>query len=202
MSASVYQQVLGVRFSGLHPTLRRYFGEVPAGCVGRGEGRYAIAGSRWRILRPALRALAARDVLFPERATGVGLRVENRSDADGTLRAVRTFVFPRIERRMVDAMRVERGTLIDRLGARGGLEVALDATVRGGGLALTSRSLAWRVGALRVPLPPIARVRVTERADEAGRQHVDVRVRSVLLGEVFRCTGTFAYRIVQDEPGS
>ncbi|MET4099078.1 hypothetical protein ABIB37_001315 [Agrococcus sp. UYP10] len=199
MSASVYERVLGERFAELDPTLRRYCGVVPAGQVGRGEGVYAIAGSRWRMLRPILRLLAARDVLFPERGTGVGLRVENRYDADGTLHAVRTFAFPHVERRMVDAMRVERGTLIDRLGARGGLEVALDAEVRDGGLALTSRRIAWRVGALRVPLPPIAGVRVTERVDAAsGQQHVDVRVRAVVLGEVFRYTGAFDYRVEDD----
>lgn len=202
-SASVYERVLGERFTDLEPALQRYFGAVPDGCVGRGEGVYAIVGSRWRVLRPLLRVLAARDVLFPERGTGVGLLVENRYDADGALRAVRTFAFPRIQRRMVDAMRVERGTLIDRLGRRGGLEVALDAAVRGGGMVLTSRAIAWRVGSLRVPLPPIARVRVSERVDEeTGRQHVDVRVRAVVLGEVFRYTGAFDYRIVEDRRGS
>lgn len=202
-SASVYEQVLGERFADLEPALRRYFGVVPGGCVGRGEGTYAIVGSRWRMLRPILRLLAAHDVLFPERGTGVDLLVENRCDADGTLRAVRTFAFPRIQRRMVDAMRVERGMLIDRLGRRGGLEVALDAAVLGGGMVLTSRAIAWRVGPLRVPLPPIARVRVSERVDEeTGQQHVDVRVRAVVLGEVFRYTGAFDYRIVEDERGS
>lgn len=197
MTASVYERVLGAQFDALAPSLRRYFGAIADGCVGRGDGVYAVAGSRWRMLHPLLAALAARDILFPERGTGVGLRVENRYDPAGTLHAVRSFVFADRTRRMVDALRVEDGRLVDRLGRRGGVEVRLDAAVSDGGLVLASSALAWRVGVLRVPLPRVVAVRVSERVEGADPtlQHVDVRVRAVLLGEVFRYSGTFRYRV-------
>lgn len=199
MMRSVYEQVLGERFAQLSPALRRYFGPIPPGHVGIGEGAYETVGPRWRILRPVLHVLAARDVLFPERGADVPLAVENRYDAAGALRAVRTFHLPRRERRMVDAMRVERGVLVDRLGRRGGLEVELVAEVEDGGLALASRAIAWRIGRLRVPLPPVASVQVRERVDaRTGLQRVDARVRVALLGEAFRYTGAFAYRLEPD----
>ncbi|WP_259457179.1 hypothetical protein [Microbacterium sp. AG790] len=37
---SVYQAVLGARFTELDPRLRAYFGPIPAGTVGTGEGTF------------------------------------------------------------------------------------------------------------------------------------------------------------------
>ncbi|WAC67273.1 DUF4166 domain-containing protein [Agrococcus sp. SL85] len=203
VTRSVYERALGERFAELAPALRRYCGPIPTGRVGIAEGAYEAVGPRWRILRPILHALAARDVLFPERGTDVPLAVENRYDARGTLRAIRSFRLPGRERRMLDAMRVERGALVDRLGRRGGLEVVLDAQVVDGGLVLASRALAWHVGRRRVPLPPVASVEVRERVDDrTGLQHVDARVRAALVGEVFRYTGAFAYRVERDAAAS
>lgn len=190
---SVYQRVLGSAFDELSPSLRRYFGPIAPGAVGRGEGVYDTAGSRLALLRPVLALLARRDVLFPERGHDVPFRVENRPDADG-LAAVRTFRFPHAVRRTRDRMEVRDGRLVDRIGRRGGLEVTLDARVRDGGMRLTSTSLAWRVRSLRVPLPHLARVTVDETAS-GTRQRVDVRIRVPVLGEVFRYAGEFSYRV-------
>lgn len=102
---------------------------------------------------------------------------------------------------MRDTMRAGDGEIIERLGRRGGLEVRLRPAVADGRMVLRSRRLAWQVGGLRVPLPRVASVTVRESADPygGGRQRVDVRLRMPLLGEVFRYSGSFAYRIVRDD---
>jgi len=195
---SVYHRALGAEFARLPPLLQRYFGPIPAGAVGIGEGWYTSAGYRGpRWLRPALRLSARRDVLFPEAAEDVPFTVENRMRCD-VLQGERTFALPGVTRRMVDAMTAAGpGVIVDRLGRRGGLEVRLRPSVQPGGLRLTSTAVAIRVARVRIPLPPLARVVVDERVEpDAPRiQHVDVRVRVVLLGEVFRYTGSFVYRI-------
>lgn len=193
---SVYQRALPAeRFAALDPGLRAYFGPVPAGRVGVGHGVFAFAGPTVRRLGPVLRLLAWRRILFPERGRDIPFTVRNEARPDGALVATRTFAFPRRPRTMLDRMTVGAGGIVDRLGRRGGLEVTLCVAVVDAGLRLTSRRLAWRVGRLRVPLPPLARVVVDERM-VAGRQRVDARVQVTGLGEVFRYTGTFAYRIV------
>ncbi|QLD10384.1 DUF4166 domain-containing protein [Microbacterium oleivorans] len=200
---SVYQRALGVDFARLPAPLQEYFGPIPAGAVGVGKGRYTSAGYRGpRWLRPALRLSAARDVLFPEVSEDVPFTVENRMPRADVLCAERTFALPGVTRRMVDAMTTSGpGMVVDRLGRRGGLEVRLRLSVGPEGLRLTSSALAARVAGTRIPLPPFARVIVDERtgpdaANGQGSQHVDVRVRVVLLGEVFRYTGSFVYRIL------
>lgn len=200
---SVYQRALGAEFARLPAPLQRYFGPIPAGAVGVGQGRYTIAGYRGpRWLRPALRLSATRDVLFPEFASDVPFTIENRMPSVDALRAERLFSFPRVTRRMVDEMTVAGpGVILDRLGRRGGLEVRLRPSVEPDGLRLISTTIAIHFGGARIPLPPVARVVVDERvepdaaADDRGTQHVDVRVRVVVLGEVFRYTGSFVYRI-------
>ncbi|MET0735740.1 MAG: DUF4166 domain-containing protein [Microbacterium sp.] len=189
---SVYQRVLGPRFSELDPRLRSYFELTPVGTIGVGRGVYDIAGSRVRALRPLLSLMATRQTLFPELGRDVPFTVVNTNHADGTLSAVRTFAFPQRTRVMCDTMTVIDGRLIDRLGTRGGLDVALDVFVDGGGVHLASRRLAVRLLGARIPLPSLAHVSVFERADGDG-QRVDVRIRSPLIGEWFRYSGRFTY---------
>ncbi|WP_191089303.1 DUF4166 domain-containing protein [Microbacterium radiodurans] len=197
--ASVYERALGASFDALDPMLRVYFGSIPLGAVGRGEGTFEEAGFTGpTLLRPVIRLFANRRVLFPERERDVPFRIENRVDGSGALRADRVFAFSRRSRRMSDAMTPgPRGTIVDRLGRRGGLEVRLRAHVDAGGMQLDSIGLAARVRGLRIPLPAVARVIVRERVDDRspGRQRVDVRVSVALLGEVFAYAGSFVYRI-------
>ncbi|MFG6476626.1 DUF4166 domain-containing protein [Microbacterium sp. P06] len=185
---SVYQRVLGERFTQLDPQLRTYFGALPPGAVGRGEGVYAVAGSRHRWLWPVLAVLAWRRVLFPELGTDVPFTVQNTAGADGTLSAVRTFSFPRVERRMEDTMRVVDGRFVDGLGRRRGLVVEMELSVEAGSVKMRSRRVWVRIAGRHLPLGRLARVTLHERADaaEPGRQHVDVRISLPLLGEVFR----------------
>lgn len=191
---SVYQQVLGDRFAELDPGLRAYFGPIPVGSSGQGQGVFAVAGSRLRWTRPVWSLLAWRRVLFPEFGRDVPFAVENTPQSDGSLVGERVVDVGRVRRLMVDRMTVERGCLVDRIGSRGGLEVQLAADVEDGELRLTSRRIAWRVAGLRVPLPRVAQVQVHERALPTG-QAVDMRLTMPVLGEVFRYAGTFTYAI-------
>lgn len=137
--------------------------------------------------------------------------VVNTAHADGSLTAARTVRFGARRRVMVDRMSVERRALVDRIGRRGGLEVALDVHVEGGALRLQSRRIALRLRRVRVPLGRLAEVTVIERAAparaggegdtaaDAPRQAVDVRIRVPLLGEVFRYAGTFTYSAFTDD---
>lgn len=198
-AASVYQRALGDSFAELSPVMQRYFGPIPAGHVGVGEGVYEVVGSRYRRLAaPLLRWSARHDVLFGEAGRNVRFVVENRPLPDGGLRGTRWFGFPGSVRVMRDTIHADGAGLLERLGRRGGLEVGLIAQVDRGGMVLRSRSLAWRVRGGRIRLPPVAAVEVRERDDpgRSGMQRVDVRLRMPILGEVFRYTGSFSYRIV------
>ena len=194
---SVYQRVLGDDFSLLGPRLQAYFGPIPEGWVGVGRGVYRVAGSGIRLLRPVLAVMAARHVLFPEFEPDVPFTVANHPEPEGALGARRTFEFRRRTRVMEDTMTVVGGRLVDRLGKRRGLEVALDLSVVAGGLRMRSTGLALHVGRLRVPLPQFAVMRLDERTDpdDDSRQSVDVRVDAPVLGEIFRYTGDFVYEL-------
>ncbi|AXA96905.1 DUF4166 domain-containing protein [Microbacterium sp. PM5] len=189
---SVYQKVLGLRFADLDPRLRVYFGPIPPGAVGAGEGTFEVAGARIALLRPVFVVLAWRRVLFPENEQEVPFSVRNERGPDGTLRAVRTFRFRRRERVMLDSMQAVEGAIVDRLGRRGGLEVRLTAAVIDGGLRLRSDRLAWRIAGRRIPLPPFAQVVVDERITD-GLQRVDAVVRLRGIGTAFRYRGSFTY---------
>ncbi|MEO8094510.1 MAG: DUF4166 domain-containing protein [Pseudolysinimonas sp.] len=192
---SVYEQVLGERIAELDPSLRAYFGALPAGHVGRGEGTYDVAGSRHRWLAPVFAWLATRDLLFPEYGHDIPFTVTNTPTAQG-LSARRTFDFVHHTRVMVDAMTVIDGVLHDRLGRRGGLEVELLVDVVDGALRIRSGRQWLHLGSLRFRMPGLVRVSLAETA--AGtRQHVDVRITAPVLGEVFRYAGTFSYSAVE-----
>lgn len=196
-ATSVYQRVLGDEFALLDPPLQRYFGPIPAHLAGTGTGVYEFAGTTRRFLRPLLRWLAWRWILFPESGRDVPFTVLNTADA-GALRATRTFCFPGKVRVMQDSMAVIDGRLVDRLGRRHGLEVDLTPAVHDGGLRLTSGRLRLRLGRLRLALPRMVTMRLDERADPGapGRQRVDVTVRTPWIGEVFRYHGSFSYELV------
>ena len=190
---SVYARVLGARLDELDPLLRAYFTLEP-GRMGRGSGVYEVAGSRVRWLRPVWSWLGWRRVLFPEFGRGIPFTVVNTPRADGTLGAVRRFEFPDHPREMLDRMSVVDGVLHDRLGRRGGLEVAFALEVVDGALRMTSGRQWLHLGPLRLRMPVLVRVHLTESA-RSGRQHVDVRMTAPLLGEVFRYAGSFDFAV-------
>jgi hypothetical protein len=191
VTASVYQRVLGTAFDQLAPELVPYFSGGNG--VGIGQGVFEVAGSRVRILRPVLAFLAWQRILFPEFGRDVPFDIVNTARDDGTLGAVRTFHFPRRDRPLEDAMRVVDGYLHDYLGRRGGFEVRMTVTVRDGRLRLRSSRQWLHLLGVRVRIPQLAIVTVDESWFD-GHQHVDVRLRSPLLGEWFRYAGSFTYR--------
>lgn len=198
---SVYERAVGDELKRMPPVLQLYFGPIADGCAGVGHGVYDEAGycgPRW--LRPVMRLIAGRGVMFPEDGTDVPFVITNTPRPDGSLRGERDFLFATARRRMVDAMTSARpGEIVDRLGRRGALEIRLRAEADTTGMRLRSTGIAARLGALRLPLPPVARVMVTETSDpaDAAAQRVDVRVRAWLVGELFRYHGSFTYRIRQ-----
>lgn len=196
---SVYERVLGDRFSALDPQLRRYFGGVPAGTVGRGVGVYEVAGSRHRWLWPVLAWLARRRVLFPEFGRGIPFAIVNTTHADGTLSARREFAFEHRTRVMEDTMFVVEGALHDRLGRRGGLEVEFALAIVDRSLRMRSRRQWLHLGGARFRMPGLVRVTLTESAAGGRRgshtQRVDVRMTAPVLGEVFRYAGKFDYSV-------
>jgi hypothetical protein len=191
MTDSVYQRVLGSELVGLKPELQSYFSWHDG--IGVGQGVFEVAGSPRRFLRPVLGYLAWRGILFPEFARDVPFDIANTPTPDGALGAVRTFHLPGRDRALVDTMRVVDGELHDFLGRRGGFEVRMSLTITDGLLQLRSNRQWLHLGRARIPLPPFARVTVDESWSD-GRQHVDVRLRSPVLGEWFRYAGSFTYR--------
>jgi hypothetical protein len=190
MTDSVYQRVIGPDLDNLRPELQGYF---RGGGVGVGSGVFEIAGSRVRILRPLLAFLAWRRILFPEYARDVPFEITNTPTVDGALDAVRTFHFPRRDRPLEDTMRVVDGHLHDFLGARRGFEVRMALTITDGLLEMRSDRQWLHLWGARIRLPRFATVTVSESWFD-GLQHVDVRLRSLLLGEWFRYAGSFSYR--------
>lgn len=194
---SVYQRALGEDFASLDAHLQVYFGPIPSGRVGGGRGTYDIAGSRLLFLRPIFALFARRHVLFPELGRDVPFTITNTPELDGSLSAIRTFEFPQQTRIMEDTMTADKGQLVDRVGKRRGLEIALRLSVVRGALHMTSTRLAVRAGRMRIALPPLATMHLVERTDPAdpSRQRVDVRITAPVLGEVFRYSGSFTYGI-------
>jgi hypothetical protein len=191
MTDSVYQRVLGSELAGLKPELQTYFSA--RGGVGIGAGVFEVAGSPIRVLRPVLSYLAWRRILFPEYGHDVPFDITNTPRPDGGLEAVRIFHLPGRDRQLEDTMRVVDGRLHDFLGRRRGFEVRMVITITDGLLQMRSDRQWLHLGRLRIPLPPFATVTVNESWSN-GRQRVDVRLWSPLLGEWFRYAGSFTYR--------
>lgn len=198
----MYERALGDRFSSLDPQLRVYFGPIPAGYVGIGEGVFHEAGLRVRALRPLFALLGRWHVAFPENGTDVPFTVRNEPTVDGELTARRVFRFASVTREMRDSIRVGGDRLVDRVGTGGRIEVELELLVSDGSVTLASRRIAVRIGGIRIPLPPLVKLVVRERAlnPEHHGQHVDVRMTAPLFGEIYGYSGSFTYALQRATP--
>lgn len=201
----------------LHPRLRTYFGAVPVGHVGRGEGVFAVVGTPRRWVWPLLAVLARDGVVFPVWERDVHFTVENRParvgrgpvddrEAPVAVRAHRTFRFRSGTRTMEDAITAEPHGLVDHLGRRGRVSALLRAEVDAdgpdaGALRLVSTRVTLRALGRAWSLPAVAAPRVTlvERFDDdADLQRVSLRLSAPLIGTLYRYEGSFRYRIEPD----
>jgi hypothetical protein len=200
VTASVYRRVLGSDLDRLPAGLRAAFDEGRA--VGRGAGTFDEAGTRLRWLAPLLAVMARQRVLFPEHGYRVEFEIVNRPTPDGALHATRTFRFPGRTRVLEDTFRVVDGRLHDFMGPRDELEVEMNVEVAGDVLVMRSGRQWVRLGRLRVRIPPPATVSVTESWRD-GRRHIDITLRSILVGDWFRYSGGFDYSLDPSaSPGS
>ncbi|PYY65676.1 MULTISPECIES: DUF4166 domain-containing protein [unclassified Curtobacterium] len=201
----------------LHPRLRTYFGAVPPGHVGSGEGVFSVVGTPRRWLWPLLAVFARDAVLFPVWERDVPFTVENlparvrRGSGTGlearpAVRAHRTFHFRSGSRTMVDAITAEHDGLVDHLGRRGRVSARLRAQVDAdgpdaGALRLVSTRVTFRALGrdLRLPAALSPRVTLTERFDdEADLQRVSLVLTAPVLGTLYRYEGAFRYAVVPD----
>ncbi|MBF4627913.1 DUF4166 domain-containing protein [Curtobacterium flaccumfaciens] len=200
----------------LHPRLRTYFGPVPPGHVGRGEGVFDVVGTPRRWLWPVLAVFARDSVMFPVWERDVPFTVENRPahvrrgragrEARPAVRAHRTFRFRAGSRTMVDAITAEPDGLVDHLGRHGRISARLRARVNGdgpdaGALRLVSTRVTFRALGREVRLPGLIapRVTLTERFDdEADMQRVSLVLTAPVLGTLYRYEGAFRYEIAPD----
>ncbi|MGU3410173.1 DUF4166 domain-containing protein [Microbacterium sp. M1A1_1b] len=219
MSRSPYERSAPPQvLARLHPRLRTYFGPIPAGHVGRGQGVFTVVGTPRRWLWPVL-ALFARDaVMFPVWQRDVPFTVENRpvtvrrgrtgQEAHLAVRAHRTFHFRSGDRTMVDAITAEPAGLVDHLGRHGRVSARLAVTVDAdgpdaGALHLVSTRVSFRALGRAWSLPGVIapRVTLTERFDdEADLQRVSLVLSAPVVGTLYRYEGAFRYAIAPD-PG-
>lgn len=201
----------------LHPRLRAYFGPIPAGHVGRGEGVFDVVGTPRRWLWPVLAVLARDSVVFPVWEHEVPFTIENRParvgrgpavsrEARRAVRAHRTFRFRSGSRTMVDAITAGPDGLVDHLGRRGRVSALLRAEVDAhgpdaGALRLVSTRVTMRALGRELRLPAVVSPRVTlvERFDDdADVQRVSLVLTAPLVGTLYRYEGAFRYAVVPD----
>jgi hypothetical protein len=190
MTQSVYERVLGSDFELLAPELRAYFSGGHG--VGVGSGVFEVAGCRLAIFRPVLAYLARQRILFPEFARDVPFDIVNTPTATGEVDALRTFHLPARDRPLEDTMRVIDGQLHDFMGNKRGFEVRMALAITDGFLTMRSDRQWVRILGARVRIPQLATVTVSESWLN-GHQHVDVRLRTPVIGEWFRYAGSFTY---------
>ena len=199
---SPYRAVLGPAFEELHPRLRAYFDAIPPGSTGSGRGVFDTVGTPRRWLWPALAVFARAHVMFPVWECAVPFTVENlpavSADGGPAVRAVRRFELRGRVLEMRDEIGVDGWMIVDRLGSPVLAEASFSARVIDGGLRLTSRRVALRIGGVRVAIPravaPV--VALTERYDdERDAQAVSIVVRVPLIGRVYQYAGTFRYQV-------
>jgi hypothetical protein len=199
---SPYRAVLGPAFDELHPRLRAYFDAIPDGSAGSGRGVFDTVGTPRRWLWPVLAVFARAHVMFPVWERAVPFTVENvpvvSADGGPAVQAVRRFELRGRVLEMRDEIGVDGWMIVDRLGSPVLAEAWFSARVIDGGLRLTSRRVALRIGAFLVRIPhavaPV--VALTERYDdERDAQAVSIVVRVPLIGRVYQYAGTFRYQV-------
>jgi hypothetical protein len=190
---SPYPRFLGADFDSLHPQLRERLVPPAADSVGLSFG-VVRAGSRSRLLRPLLRLLSTRRIVFPAFSTAARLSVTTVPGPGEGLSRGRAFHLAGREYLIEDTLHVVDGRPHVFLGRSRALEIAFRPTVSDGGLTLTSAGVWVHAGSMRVPVPRIVAPRavITERwVDVAVR--VEAHITAPGLGEVFEYAGSLEH---------
>ena len=202
----VYERALGEAADDLHPKVRERYAIGPGdgAVVGRGE----MDIDNGTLALPALYAMPARDLLFPETGTDVPFTVTTvayRLDDYDAMTTRREFDFGDARRRF-DSVTVwdhEHDRLLDFLGRGGHVASELRPRVEDGVLVVVGGRQWLRAGSRYVPLPgPLAAdVEVRDRYDDADEcYHVLGTVRSALAGRILRYQGTFTQTVEAMDP--
>ena len=197
-----WASALGPRLEQLPPSLAAYFGPIPPGSRGVGEGVFRVVGSPRRGLRPFLAILGRWGVAWPVWEHEVPFTVVNAPTSRGLL-GLREFRFRSGSRVMRDRIVWTRHGLRQHLGSREQIVVELRVELAEGGLRISSGRVGIALGRLRVSLPErwAPRVTVQERVGADGRQHVALALDLPLLGRAYEFDGMFSHRI-EPAPGA
>lgn len=187
---------LGDRVEQLSPALQAYFGGVPIGARGIGEGVFTTVGSPRRWLWPLLVLLGRWNVVWPVWEQEVPFTVVNVPTPHGLVSA-RRFGFASGDRIMTDRVVFTPHGLRQRLGTGERVVVELHVEEEQGGLRITSGRVGIRMLGLRWSLPAAwaPSVVVHERTLPDGRQHVALTLHAPLVGRVYEYAGAFDYRV-------
>ncbi len=198
---SPYETALRDSLDLLHPRLRAYFGAVPNGYAGYGDGMFETVGTPRSWLRPLIGLLADPDVLFPVWESDVPFTVVNTPTVDDGCPAIvgeRTFHLPGGDRVMRDLIVATPDGLVDIMGVRRRFRALFAAEVVDGALRMVSTKVSVRIACFQLWIPRFLapRVELLERfSEEVERQHVDVTLSLPLLGKVYEYAGSFRYEL-------
>ena len=207
---SIYRQALGSDFDKLHPRIQERFGfsskdrvaSIGVGVMDR------IWYSRWAAI--PLYIGTYRNIMFPQRGTGIPFTIGNYAYTDGygreTVTWSRKFKFPDTIRRF-DATMIysrRRGMIVDYLGTKQHLAVDLEMSAdEEGGINIRSGEQRFYEGGLGFRFPPLLTgiANVREWYDDRETTYkISVEVTNRLLGCVFRYDGRFQARFVPQDP--
>ncbi|MDQ0885132.1 hypothetical protein QFZ81_000220 [Paenibacillus sp. V4I9] len=209
--SSIYQKVLGVEFSQLHPNIQKRFGFSSSdgiAAIGRGTMDKVWYG-KWFTL-PFLYIGTWRNILFPQKGKNIPFTIHNYAYLDSfgreTVTWVRSFDFQNRVRKF-DATMIyseQRQKIIDYLGTHQHLAVEIDMSVAdNGGIKLRSGNQYFYEGLLGFRFPMIASgyADVCEWYDDVeGTFRIDVQVHNKTFGPLFGYSGHFDVEYVHGEP--
>ncbi len=162
-------------------------------------------------MRPFIKYGIKENITFPERGTGIPFKLEKYAYKDPygreTVAWIRTFHFKNADRRFDATMVYSEKTrgIIDYLGNRQASPVGIDITVsEAGGIKMKSTYQFFHLGGKRITIPSrlIGQATVNEEFDEKNDWFsIDVSVKNVMFGTIFRYKGNFRMEVVPMPPG-
>lgn len=203
---SVYQSVLGSRYSQLQPQLQEYFSlAAGSGAHGVGTGVFDVVGCPLPWLRPALAPAAVENTFFPEYGRGIDFRIENYAHVDPegrpALTALRQIEFSGRTRLFEDSTVFDPAHgLLDYVGRHRRLATSLRLEITPEGHLRIASYRTWvPAGPVRLTVPGFLDAKAfTEQWWDAGlgKFRIQTKVVQPQLGAVFVYAGSFDYTLV------